>query len=1227
MPVNVMSLLITVDAAVEGAKEKLRETGTEAEGMGGSFSKAGLLMSGGLLAGAAAVIELGKQIVETTGEASKQQNAMAQMSQALKTTHDASGETTGSLSALADKMSGLTTFTKLQYLSSEQMMLQFTHIGKDIFPAAQMAAANLSTRFGVDLAGASRIVGMALDNPATAMGRLTRYIGPLDASTKEYIKTLVAHGETAKAQTVILDLLNQKFGGAAVTAGQTWSGALTIAKNRLEEQKISIVNALLPALTTLLNGYNKITEHLGEKLQPILEHLGGWLNDEAKNVIPLFNKGVADMKQVWTQLSPVFGTLGQSFTPLLGMMGQIMPMFMQMSGSLSVTGMAGQALGPAMQQLLPTLLQLGTVLGSTLLQAMQVLVPQIVLISTNIIKALIPAFLQIAVAVQPLISLFGQALVGAIKGLVPTVAGITGVIADLSTQMTHATPLGTALKDVVVGVAGAFAAWKIGSLIVDLGRTTAAIITNTVAWIAHAPAVIADTAATLYLKALYAADFVTNLAKTTASVITQTAAWIAHAAAVTASWVAQKAMQLGGLIASLIASIPAIAAQTVAWAANAVAVIAATWPILAIIAAIAAVIAIGILLVTHWSQVTGFINTVWKATLTWLSNAWTGLVGVAQTAWNAVTNAVVGAVNAVVTWIGTTWGNLVKTVQTIWNNIVNTLVTAFLTAYNHSYLFQNIVDFIVNAFNNVKTFIANVWNGITSFLGAVWSGILAAASAIWNGITGLISLYINAELLVIRTVWNAISGFLSATWGAISGAANAIWSVITNVISSFINLELKGIQAVWGVISGWLSSTWNAISGAASAIWNGITNALTNIWRGMQNIVQTIWSAISGFLSGLWNTIRINAAGAWNAISGAVGNAVQGLFNNIGNIMGGLGNAAGTWAAGLRDGFVNGVNGAWKAISGALQGTITNIINFVKGGLGIHSPSTVFADIGKNAILGFIHGFTGNDISGHLTAFIHNSLGGIGNVAQSLIKAGLIDISQIGRAGLSTLQGWGVNVGNFLSQLGGGISGVVNGIVGGGPMPSGSLAQWLQQAIALTGVPSNWLSGLTIIAQNESGGNPNAVNRWDINWVEGHPSEGLMQTIPATFAANEVAGHGNIFNPVDNAAAAINYILRRYGSVWNVPGVRSVLGGGRYVGYDTGGWITEPIAGVGLRSGNRYNFAQNNVPEYVTPAGNMAGKSQHMQPIVVHVHGDMQESSVARMQYELRWAARLHGGY
>jgi SLT domain-containing protein/murein DD-endopeptidase MepM/ murein hydrolase activator NlpD len=134
----------------------------------------------------------------------------------------------------------------------------------------------------------------------------------------------------------------------------------------------------------------------------------------------------------------------------------------------------------------------------------------------------------------------------------------------------------------------------------------------------------------------------------------------------------------------------------------------------------------------------------------------------------------------------------------------------------------------------------------------------------------------------------------------------------------------------------------------------------------------------------------------------------------------------------------------------------------------------------------------------------------------------------------------------------------------GTPTIPGNVASWIETAILLTHTPTNWLPDLEIIAMHESGGNPKAINLTDSNAKAGHPSEGLFQTIPSTFAAHELSGHTDIWNPIDNAAAAIGYIKGRYGTVSNVPGIVSMSHGGPYVGYGSGGIAMDPtIASVG----------------------------------------------------------------
>lgn len=102
------------------------------------------------------------------------------------------------------------------------------------------------------------------------------------------------------------------------------------------------------------------------------------------------------------------------------------------------------------------------------------------------------------------------------------------------------------------------------------------------------------------------------------------------------------------------------------------------------------------------------------------------------------------------------------------------------------------------------------------------------------------------------------------------------------------------------------------------------------------------------------------------------------------------------------------------------------------------------------------------------------------------------------------------------------------------------LTAWMSEALARKGLlnPGNLASGVAR-ALKESGGDPNIIQQIkDIN-SGGNEARGLMQVIPPTFRANMEPGHGNIFDPVDNILASINYTLKRYGSLragWDQPG-------------------------------------------------------------------------------------------
>jgi SLT domain-containing protein len=97
---------------------------------------------------------------------------------------------------------------------------------------------------------------------------------------------------------------------------------------------------------------------------------------------------------------------------------------------------------------------------------------------------------------------------------------------------------------------------------------------------------------------------------------------------------------------------------------------------------------------------------------------------------------------------------------------------------------------------------------------------------------------------------------------------------------------------------------------------------------------------------------------------------------------------------------------------------------------------------------------------------------------------------------------------------------------------------------------SAWEQKMMTQIRTESAGNPSVFNNYDSNAQAGHPSRGLLQFIPSTFAQHNITG-GDIMDPYAQIAAFIPYVSQRYGMDKN----GAPLQVGRGVGYDSGGWL------------------------------------------------------------------------
>lgn len=114
-----------------------------------------------------------------------------------------------------------------------------------------------------------------------------------------------------------------------------------------------------------------------------------------------------------------------------------------------------------------------------------------------------------------------------------------------------------------------------------------------------------------------------------------------------------------------------------------------------------------------------------------------------------------------------------------------------------------------------------------------------------------------------------------------------------------------------------------------------------------------------------------------------------------------------------------------------------------------------------------------------------------------------------------------------------------------------------------------------VLVNRESGGNVFAINTTDSNAAASNASRGLAQVIPTTFNAfHQIGTPWDIYDPVANLAASINWIKYKYGSIANVQQANPNLppkgysfggivprGGGTH---DSGGWLEHGQLGLNM---------------------------------------------------------------
>ena len=359
-------------------------------------------------------------------------------------------------------------------------------------------------------------------------------------------------------------------------------------------------------------------------------------------------------------------------------------------------------------------------------------------------------------------------------------------------------------------------------------------------------------------------------------------------------------------------------------------------PVLGIIAAIAAVIAIGILVYKNWDKISKFGKEVWGNVKKFASDAAEAI----KEKWGDITK-----------WFSDTWNNLKNGAKGLWDGTIQGAKDA--------------VDSVKNAWNGIKEWFANLWKGTTSGL-----------SSAWDSVTTTLAPFVET----IKTIFQPILDFFSGLWGQVQTIFGSAWEIIKTVVMGPVLLLIDLITGDFNQFKEDFAMLWQTLATAIQTIVQTFVNivvgfyksffqTVVNIWNAIVDGVKSLWGAfttwvvnmaksiVDGIVNG-WNSFKQGTVDLWNAtiqwVKDTWASFKQWVVDSANAIVNGVKQGWENLKQGTIDlwnGMINGLKGIWDGLKQSVSDLIDNVKTTFNNLKNIN-----LLDIGKAIIDGLVKG-------------------------------------------------------------------------------------------------------------------------------------------------------------------------------------------------------------------------------------------------------------------------------
>lgn len=373
-------------------------------------------------------------------------------------------------------------------------------------------------------------------------------------------------------------------------------------------------------------------------------------------------------------------------------------------------------------------------------------------------------------------------------------------------------------------------------------------------------------------------------------------------------------------------------------------------PVLGIVAAISALIAIGVLVYKNWDKIAAFgkqvwknitmfvsdtansIKKVWKSTGEWFNNLWKSIKEGADNVWTTIQEAPGKAAD----WIKNKWTETKEFFSSIWDGIKEAASSAWEGIVN---ILAPYVIAIKNVFQPMIDFFTNLWSQIGSIAGSAWEIIKTAvmgpilllidlitgnfnqlkedASMLWTTLTTNIQNIITTFVDIVVGYYTSLKDTVINIWNVLASTIKDVWNSFTTWIKETTNNIVNSIKQGWSNLKQGTIDLFNNMIQGAKDLWNSFKAWFINLVIGTKDNIIQGWKNLKQGTIDTFNNLVNGAQEAWDNLVNAVIDTVDrvtGWFDNLKNID--------LLAAGkaIMDSFLEGLQNAWKSVQDFVGG-------------------------------------------------------------------------------------------------------------------------------------------------------------------------------------------------------------------------------------------------------------------------------------------------------------------